>query len=377
MLTLKKHIALILVLVLMLSSCAQVPNTVNKDGIIIATENSAIEGNEQDELIISNDSTPSPTTKTSTNENLECIISSGGKHIELELVAPDENRLYIDAIVEISGITRVGKYNYVLVPVSDELRQNLLTAKFGDRVSEIEYDALNNVWTLSNSSSIGDYFLFNTYYPMAGDTVPGEESFSLENRKVDLYPFDDNLLESVASSAVELPLSEAISLCDQLVDAVTNLEDYTVDYVHAYGTNGRHPYYKIVYKRILDNMPVTSYNDLIFLVDDDGVEKAYGSIFEVEEVKLQTSILSIEAAVAALKSNIARVGFDGEETKSVRKITLEYIVVQNIMGEISVVPAWRFWLGDTEDQMNNNRDKIFAIDATTGELIQGERGNTF
>lgn len=83
MLTLKKHIALILVLVLMLSSCAQVPNTVNKDGIIIATENSAIEGNEQDELIISNDSTPSPTTKTSTNENLECIISSGGKHIEL------------------------------------------------------------------------------------------------------------------------------------------------------------------------------------------------------------------------------------------------------------------------------------------------------
>ena len=62
---------------------------------------------------------------------------------------------------------------------------------------------------------------------------------------------------------------------------------------------------------------------------------------------------------------------------SIGKITLEYLVSQNMMGEASIIPVWRFWLGNTEDQMNLNRGKIIAVDAVTGELIQGERGHTF
>lgn len=374
---LKKRIALILVWMIMLSSCSPIPDTANKDGIIVANGNSGMEDNGENNPDVLNDNTPKPSNQSINEENIKNIANSAGQHIEIELAAPNGNKLCIDASVDVAGVTQVSKYNYVLVPVSDKLRQNLFAARFGDRATEFEYDELNNVWTLSNSSSIADYYLYNTYYPMAGETVPGEESFSLEYRKVDLYPFDDNLLESVSSSTVKLPLDEAISLCDQLVGAIGNPGDYTVDYIHAYGTNGRRPYYKIVYKCVLDGMPVTGYNDLIFLVDNDGIEKVCGSIFDVEEVELQEPILSIEGAVSALSNSIAQVSFETEETQSIGKITLEYIVTKNMMGEASIVPVWRFWLGDTEDQMNLNRGKILAVDAVTGELIQGERGNTF
>lgn len=375
----RQMIAFLLVIVqlMLLTACAEVPDYIDRDGVTVANDNTNIVGNRADGPNASNNSISSPVLKTPAEENLEIITTSADQHVELELIAPNAKKLCVDANVEVTGITQVSKYNYVLVPVSDELRQNLFAARFGDRASEFEYDELNNVWTLSNLSSITDYYLYNTYYPMAGESVPGEESFSLEYRKVNLYPFDDNLLESVSSSTVTLSLDDVISLCDQLVGAIANLEDYTVDYVHAYGTNGRRPYYKLVYKRVLDGMPVTGYNDLIFLVDSDGVEKVYGSIFDFEEVRLQEPIISAEAAVAVLSSNIAQVSFGESEMLAIGKITLEYLVSQNMMSETSIIPVWRFWLGDTEDQMNLNRGKILAVDAVTSELIQGERGHTF
>ena len=368
-------LALALLQIVALAACAEIPDSIDRDGIVVAGTN-----NDEDKVndpAVPSESTSAPASKTPAEESIAIISDSNGQHIKMDVDTPDGNKLCIDAVVKADGITQISKYNYVLVPISEELRESLFAARFGNRASEFEYDELNHVWTLSNSSSVADYYLYNTYNPMAGETVPGEESFSLEYRKVDLYPFEDNLLESVSSSAVTLPLDEVISLCNQLVGAITNQEDYTVDYVHAYGTNGRRPYYKLVYKRVLDGMPVTGYNDLIFLVDSDGIEKVYGSIFDVEKVELQEPIISVEAAAAVLSGNIAQVSFGDNEMLSIGKITLEYLVSQNMMGEASIIPVWRFWLGNTEDQMNLNRGKIIAVDAVTGELIQGERGHTF
>lgn len=368
-------LALALLQIVALAACAETPDSIDRDGIVVAGTN-----NDEDKVndpAVPSESTSAPASKTPAEESIAIISDSNGQHIKMDVDTPDGNKLCIDAVVKADGITQISKYNYVLVPISEELRESLFAARFGNRASEFEYDELNHVWTLSNSSSVADYYLYNTYNPMAGETVPGEESFSLEYRKIDLYPFEDNLLESVSSSAVTLPLDEVISLCNQLVGAITNQEDYTVDYVHAYGTNGRRPYYKLVYKRVLDGMPVTGYNDLIFLVDSDGIEKVYGSIFDVEKVELQEPIISVEAAAAVLSGNIAQVSFGDNEMLSIGKITLEYLVSQNMMGEASIIPVWRFWIGDTEDQMNLNRGKIIAVDAVTGELIQGERGHTF
>lgn len=368
-------LALALLQIVALAACAETPDSIDRDGIVVAGTN-----NDEDKVndpAVPSESTSAPASKTPAEESIAIISDSNGQHIKMDVDTPDGNKLCIDAVVKADGITQISKYNYVLVPISEELRESLFAARFGNRASEFEYDELNHVWTLSNSSSVADYYLYNTYNPMAGETVPGEESFSLEYRKVDLYPFEDNLLESVSNSAVTLPLDEVISLCNQLVGAITNQEDYTVDYVHAYGTNGRRPYYKLVYKRVLDGMPVTGYNDLIFLVDSDGIEKVYGSIFDVEKVELQEPIISVEAAAAVLSGNIAQVSFGDNEMLSIGKITLEYLVSQNMMGEALIIPVWRFWIGDTEDQMNLNRGKIIAVDAVTGELIQGERGHTF
>ena len=368
-------LALALLQIVALAACAETPDSIDRNGIVVAGTN-----NDEDKVndpAVPSESTSAPASKTPAEESIAIISDSNGQHIKMDVDTPDGNKLCIDAVVEADGITQISKYNYVLVPISEELRESLFAARFGNRASEFEYDELNHVWTLSNSSSVADYYLYNTYNPMAGETVPGEESFSLEYRKVDLYPFEDNLLESVSNSAVTLPLDEVISLCNQLVGAITNQEDYTVDYVHAYGTNGRRPYYKLVYKRVLDGMPVTGYNDLIFLIDSDGIEKVYGSIFDVEKVELQEPIISVEAAAAVLSGNIAQVSFGDNEMLSIGKITLEYLVSQNMMGEALIIPVWRFWIGDTEDQMNLNRGKIIAVDAVTGELIQGERGHTF
>lgn len=368
-------LALALLQIVALAACAETPDSIDRDGIVVAGTN-----NDEDKVndpAVPSESTSAPASKTPAEESIAIISDSNGQHIKMDVDTPDGNKLCIDAVVKADGITQISKYNYVLVPISEELRESLFAARFGNRASEFEYDELNHVWTLSNSSSVADYYLYNTYNPMAGETVPGEESFSLEYRKVDLYPFEDNLLESVSNSAVTLPLDEVISLCNQLVGAITNQEDYTVDYVHAYGTNGRRPYYKLVYKRVLDGMPVTGYNDLIFLIDSDGIEKVYGSIFDVEKVELQEPIISVEAAAAVLSGNIAQVSFGDNEMLSIGKITLEYLVSQNMMGEALIIPVWRFWIGDTEDQMNLNRGKIIAVDAVTGELIQGERGHTF
>ena len=368
-------LALALLQIVALAACAEIPDSIDRVGIVVAGTN-----NDEDKVndpAVPSENTSAPASKTPAEESIAIISDSNGQHIKMDVDTLAGNKLCIDAVVEADGITQISKYNYVLVPISEELRESLFAARFGNRASEFEYDELNHVWTLSNSSSVADYYLYNTYNPMAGETVPGEESFSLEYRKVDLYPFEDNLLESVSSSAVTLPLDEVISLCNQLVGAITNQEDYTVDYVHAYGTNGRRPYYKLVYKRVLGGMPVTGYNDLIFLVDSDGIEKVYGSIFDVEEVELQEPIISVEAAAAVLSGNIAQVSFGDSEMLSIGRITLEYLVTQNMMGETSIIPVWRFWIGDTEDQMNLNRGKIIAVDAVTGELIQGERGHTF
>lgn len=263
------------------------------------------------------------------------------------------------------------------MPISDELRESLFTAYFGNRASEAVYDELNDMWTLSNSSAIGDYYLYGTTYPAAGETISGEESFSLEYRAVDLYPFEDNLLASVSDSTIQMPLEDVISMCGLIVDSIADLDEYTVDYVHAYGTAGRRPYYKIFYKRTMDGMPVTAYNDLYFLVDNSGIEKVFGSLYAAEESGLQTPIISLDDALSILSNNISQIVFEESSTMQIGKITLEYLVRKTITEEGYITPIWRFWLGDTDDQMNLMREKILAVDAVTGELIQEERGNTF
>ena len=108
-------------------------------------------------------------------------------------------------------------------------------------------------------------------------------------------------------------------------------------------------------------------------MDDSGVQKVFGCLYEVGNTILTDPIISVDKAV------IFQMSFQefDNNTLTVNEITLEYIVVNADDGKAYIRPAWRFVVGENEEQQNRYRDRIIAIDAVTGDLIQGRRGNSF
>lgn len=306
----------------------------------------------------------------------EILAACAGTRIEQTIEAAEGTSLLINADVNVEGITRVSQYEYVLADITEEKRADLFKAVFPETADQAEYDELNDVWTLDIDPAIRNYFLYQISYSNGGTTIPGEQIIVFENRYYDLYPFEDNRLGSVSDSRVNASLDEAESVCRRVVDSITDTEDYAVDFIHAYGNGGRRPYLKLVFKRMLDDMPVTTYNDLALLFDNNGIEKVSGSLFSVNEIGLDKKLLSSEEAVGKLQEQAAFLDFKGESHVTVTEITLEYVVVMSPDGKILVTPVWRFQLGEDEDGRNFLRQKILGIDAVTGELIWEERGHT-
>lgn len=306
--------------------------------------------------------------------NLELLAECKDIKIEQAIDMTSGTTLLINARVNVDGITRVSQYEYILIDVTEEIRANLFEAVFLEKASMAEYDKRNDVWTLEIDPKIRNYFLYQISYSNGGTNIPGEQIIILENRYYNLYPFEDNRLRSVLDSRVNFSLDEAAKICERIVDSITNTSEYTIDYIQAYGNNGRRPYLKVVFKRVLDGMSITSYNDMRFLIDNDGVEKVTGSLFSARETGLEEIILSPDEAVKRLQEQADFLDFEGESQMAVTEITLEYMVMISDDGKILIIPVWRFLLGDDEDERNFLRQKILGIDAVTGELIWEERG---
>lgn len=377
-------IAVIMIICLM-TACVQKPSSEERGGINVATESSEYqEGHSND----SQDNTTDPASNSfgdetsegpnysSDREISEILNTYAGTRIEQTIEVADGKSLFLNANINVDGITRVSQYEYVLTDITDELRESLFIATFPEMADRAEYDELNDVWTLDIDPAIRNYFLYLISYSNGGATIPGEQIIMLENRYYDLYPFEDNRLSSTSDSGIKPSLDEAEETCKQVVDAITSTGDYTVDFIHAYGNNGRRPYLKLVFKRMLDDMPVTAYNDLSFLFDNNGIEKVSGSLFSVKETGMDGNLISPEEAVEKLREQAAFLSFDEKSHITVTEITLEYVVVISPDGKTLVRPVWRFLLGGNEDERYFLRQKILGIDAVTGELIWEERGNT-
>lgn len=327
-----------------------------------------------DNSSLEDDSTESP-DHSFDREVSEILAACAGTRIEQTIPAAEGTSLLISADVNVEGITRVSQYEYVLTDITEEIRADLFKSVFPETANLAEYDEMNDVWTLDIDPAIRNYFLYLISYSNGGATIPGEQIIVFENRYYDLYPFEDNRLSSVSDSRVNVSLDEAESVCRRVVDSITDTGDYAEDFIHAYGRGGRRPYLKLVFKRMLDGMPVTAYNDLVFLFDYNGIEKVSGSLFSVNETGLEKTLLSPEEAVGKLQEQATFLDFEGESRVAVTEITLEYVVVMSLDGKILVTPVWRFLLGENEDERNFQRQKILGIDAVTGELIWEERGN--
>ena len=402
-----RMIMTVMIIVSFMTACAQKPNSEERGGIRVdvgdneyqesqrmeegagslsddanpalgggpVPDSSSTENGFTENESIENDSAES-SNNFSDSEASEILAACAGTRMEQTIETAGGTPLLISADINVEGITRVSRYEYILTNITEEKRANLFQSVFPETADEAEYDELNDVWTLDIDPAIRNYFLYLISYSNGGATIPGEQIIVFENRYYDLYPFEDNRLDSVSDNRVNAFLDEAESACRRVVDSITDTGDYALDFIHAYGNNGRRPYLKLVFKRMLDGMPVTTYNDLAFLFDNDGIEKVSGSLFSVKETGLDKKILSPEEAVGKLQEQAAFLNFEGASQMEVTEITLEYVVVISSDGKILVTPVWRFLLGEDEDERNFLRQKILGIDAVTGELIWEERGNT-
>jgi len=374
----KRMVMVVIIISCFLVSCAQKPNVEERNGIRVATadhENTDEVLQQNTDEIITN--IPKSSSDNSiTQRNLEIFANYENKKIEQVIDVSNGTKLFIDADIDVDGINRVSQYEYLTKDITEEIRANLFRSVFLDAADKAEYDELNDVWTLDIDPNIRNYFLYQISYSNGGTTVSGEQILILENRYYDLYPFEDNRLSSISDSKIDISLDEVTDTCKQIVNSIASADNYVADYVQAYGNNGRRPYYKIVFQHTLDGMPVSAYNDLTFLFDNNGIEMVKGSLFSAKEIGLTESILSPDEAVRRLQEQGNFLNFEEENQIMVSKITLEYIVINSPEGKVLITPVWRFWLGNDDDERNYFRQKILAIDALTGELIWDERGQT-
>lgn len=395
----KKGIAMVfcVMAIYFLASCAAVPDSAERDGIKAAagenlnggtgqtsgngkgSDTASGKNTEESQENVGDVKTeePSGEEKSPEEQNAEILAAAAGTKIEKTMKRADGKELLIDAGVDVEGVGRISLYRYVLESVTEGIRQKLFESVFPTRASEMKHDERNNVWELRNSSQGGDYWLYLISFSNGGTTIPGEEIIVLEYRYYDLYPFEDNRLKAVSDSRAAVSAEEAAEACGEIAEAVAAGDDLAVDYIHAYGTGGRRPYYKIVFKRMLDGMPVTTYNNLSFLYDNEGLEKVWGSLFSVEETGLEAPILTAEEAVDSLERQAVYLNFEERTRLFVSEIAPEYVTLMTSTGDILITPVWRFRLGEDADERNYLREKILAINAVTGDLIWEERGNTF
>lgn len=374
----RKYMIIIVIISCFLVSCAQKPNVGERNGVRAATSEHEDTGEVQQQNtneIITN-IPESISANSVTQRNLDIFANYEGTKIERVIDVLNKESLFIDAVIDVDGINRVSQYEYLTKDITEEVRANLFQSVFLDAADEAEYDELNDVWTLDIDPDIRNYFLYQVSYSNGGTTVSGEQIIILENRYYDLYPFEDNRLSTVSDSKVDVSIDAAIGICKRTVNAITNADNYVADCVQGYGNNGRRPYYKIVFRYTLDGMPVSGYNDLTFLFDNNGIEMVKGSLFSVKEIGLTKNILSPDEAVERLQEQADFLIFEDENQIMVSKVTLEYIVINSPEGKMLITPVWRFWLGNDEDERNFLCHKILAVDALTGELIWDERGHT-
>lgn len=326
---------------------------------------------------VENDTDAGNDTAAISDANMKLVRSVNGTTVSKTITTADGKQILLNAQISTESVENVQQYQYKALPVTDELRQTLFSAFFGERALEAVYDQRNDVWELHNSEAIGDYYLYEHTMAMAGESVPGEEIFTLQYRDVDLYPFDDNLLSSFAECGVSVPLEDAVSLCSTITGVIAPQDCYTADTILPYGNQGRRPYYKIFFRRTADGMPVIGYNDLSFWVDSNGIQTISGALYELTAQPLSSELLTLEDAVSTLQENAALIDFYGKDTLTVGAISLEYIVTLTETQDVVAVPAWRFQIGSDADALTINRTQVLAVNAITGELIQGERGMSF
>lgn len=319
--------------------------------------------------------------------NFQTIAHAKEQKIEMTISCGEKYTIFVDADVDVTNIERVDCYEYVTAPMSNQQREALFEAYFGEKACEVEHNTYmyNDFWEIREFSAVTDYHTFNIQYDNSGPGIPNEKIFNLLNRGVYLLEFDTNQLDSLEGVNIELSLAEILSNCNRLISSITDCEQYSLDYIRPFGVGENRPFYWIVFSQSIDGMPITAYRDLKFYVDENGIEYFGGALYCIGRSIMDSPIITIDEAVQVFENQIAdyfnatSLGVDSYLGSQIiiSKVSLEYLVVNDITAGAVITPVWRFQLGADESGRCILRDRVIAVNAINGNLIVERRRNTF
>lgn len=330
-----------------------------------------------------NPSAPSKETLSVEEYNYQIVHSEDGRQITGSFVIDDTFTLEIDAVVDVSNVERVGMYEYIKHPITDSERDSLLAAYFGDRIDQVYHYTYGNAngWVLKN-----DREFIHFGYSLGNNGI-SEDTFFIRDQYVRIQEYDGYMLDSIDSAGMKISLEDAFFMCDTLVQSLTDAP-HIADNVRPFKQHQETEdgMLWIVYHRVADGMPITAYNDLKFYVLDSGVTYIHGALYDLKPLAIDSKIISLDDAIVHLQENALHVN-DGnhfmrfdylyDNIIPISEITFEYVAIRDENYEYTVVPVWRFVIGDNEESRLIARDRIISINALTGELIADRRRATY
>lgn len=315
--------------------------------------------------------------------NYQSVHSENGHQITGSFVIDDTFTLEIDAVVDVSNVERVSMYEYVPASITDAQREALLGAYFGDRIDEVKHNTngWNNHWELSTDT---EFYSFGYSF---GKNLISEETFFLRDYKKEIREFDELMLNGISEAGMRISLGEAYDLCDRLLCTVTD-DQYVPTNVRPFKMNPNTDdgMLWIVWSKSADGMPITADNDPKFYLTDNDVIYLHGTVYDTVPMEIPDKIISLDEAVASLgnyasyindPNNFMGFEFIYNDAVPVTEITFEYVVVRDENYRYTVVPVWRFLIGDDEESRLMYKDRVISINAITGELIAERRRFTF
>ncbi|MDE5803013.1 MAG: hypothetical protein K2I22_08885 [Lachnospiraceae bacterium] len=343
-------------------------NTANEN---LATNNDATEEENTEHIA----GIPDSETSVEYTENTITQIIEGS----------DGRKILIDAQVHSDGMEEVSCYKYIPEPFTEEHRLGLFKrmhpAENWDVLEAAAYNPERETWEFV--TPLGESWI----YQITHSEIPGEDVLNHENTTASIslhikqvFPIvvreneidvEDALLLVTSCNASPQEI-EQVGLYD--IGSIDKNGSYTLSFIHVCEAEDGQTYAKVVFKKILDGMPVTAWHDFSTVTGNDSPfsVKIWGSLFSEEEIGLDKPILSVGEAVAAMQEQIDLIPIQ-EKPLSVTKISLEYLSVISTEGELLIVPVWRFYAGEDEAERSLRSEEVIAVNAISGELIWENR----
>lgn len=305
--------------------------------------------------------------------SIDEIASYNGKKYTKEL----ENGIEMNAQVWVPDISELNVYSYETKICDDNVRNEILAAIFEQGIDLFDEDIRNpGYFEYKYGDRAGDYYLYHTLYPCAGPTVNGEMAFMLYNAAPNLYPFEDNIVPESDSFNVIIREFDPFELTEQVIRSIDCYDGWELQYFVPYGTQGRNPFFRIVYKAKQDNLYVNAYNDTYLLVDQGGIQTFTGTFFHLTKVGRIEQVVSLDDAIDIIEKKLPDTDVAEYSNVVIDRITIEYVVIQED-GNVKCIPFWRFYISYEEYAKRENQNIICGVNMITGDFMFEERGFWF